>query len=183
MNEAKFKVGNKVKALRSALDILEGNVYEVSANSCSEYVCIRDEVGEVNALLTESDYELVNETAAFKVGDRVKSPAHSDWGVLTVIEVLGPESIYHGEYRCSSGSQIGIFEPSELVPDTDEAAQGPAPTTKVRILERGKLLDTEFDSPVAAGDWLRDNGITGEFELVRVESLGKVRAVIKLEDA
>jgi hypothetical protein len=121
--------------------------------------------------------------AKFKVGDKV-TPRSNQIG-FTAGRAYAVTCV---RLSCG-GSHYQIHLAADDHGDTDryraecEFERIAAPTTKVRILERGKLLDTEFDTPVAAGDWLRDNGIAGEFELVRVESLGKVRAVIKLEDA
>lgn len=49
------------------------------------------------------------------------------------------------------------------------------PKGKVRLIESGKLLTTEFDDEQAAKDWLKDNECVGSFELVRVIPLGKVK--------
>jgi hypothetical protein len=124
--------------------------------------------------------------AKFKVGDKVViGTVSTDWGyyVSTLDDHVGKTTTIigidgDGDYLVPLG---GEYLTSLYYPEY--ALTLAVSTAKVRILERGKLLDTTFDTPVAAGDWLRDNGITGEFELVRVESLGKVRASIKVEAA
>jgi hypothetical protein len=93
-----------------------------------------------------------------------------------------------GVVQDTSNGRYKVFVEGDRRPwwylrDALEEVAASAPVGKVRMLERGKLLDTEFDSPVAAGDWLRDNGVTGEFELIRVESLGKIKASITVEAA
>jgi hypothetical protein len=123
----------------------------------------------------------------FKAGDKVVCVDADTAGILT----HGKQYVVTGRLYCgrAGGNVITVdglrpriaqgFYERRFEPAPEVAT----PVGKVRILERGKLLDTEFDTPVAAGDWLRDNGITGDFELIRVESLGKVRASIKVEAA
>jgi hypothetical protein len=126
-------------------------------------------------------------SAKFKVGNVLR--AANDWAHKQVIKEGGnPEavvvkSVTTGGYITlaydPNGAEWNMGNFEFVATATPKYSEG----GKVRMLERGKLLDTEFYSPVAAGDWLRDNGITGEFELIRVESLGKIKASITVEAA
>lgn len=65
-----FKVGDKVRALKSAADIKEGNTYVVDgdqeSNAFPGHLAVVDDVGEQNALLKKEDFVLLqNEEPAF----------------------------------------------------------------------------------------------------------------------
>lgn len=72
-----FKKGDKIKALRSALDITEGNVYEV-VNAGGHWPVVRDDVGEENGMLGNDDFELAEPELPFKSGDWV-TPRESEF--------------------------------------------------------------------------------------------------------
>jgi hypothetical protein len=56
---------------------------------------------------------------------------------------------------------------------------------KVRLIENGRLLTTEFETERDATQWLKDNECVGSFELVRVVPLSKltVKTAIVVEAA
>jgi hypothetical protein len=67
---AKFKAGQKVKALNSTLDIKAGEVYEVIADDFANFPTVRDAAGDANGMLSRDSWELVR---AFKAGDIVRT--------------------------------------------------------------------------------------------------------------
>jgi hypothetical protein len=185
MSEAKFKVGDKVRCVNIFPPLVLGLEYTVEtatgAGGEEGYI----QVAETPGSWYPWRFELV---LPFKAGDRVTPGSETD-GYFTrgnVYVVTGCNIGPGGNVRVLLNDDEGDERMRQardwgLAPDAlHEVA---TPVGKVRMLERGKLLDTEFDSPVAAGDWLRDNGITGEFELIRVESLGKIKASVTVEAA